>query len=443
MQRMLLARACGEEICGLEEVQQQRWSFLGADSGRDLAMEFMQAADFIDISTPDGNLLLCGGGGIDSENGELGASIGVFQLAGPGDEPKEESIVSLVGKDVCPHGPIVGKWMPNDAALFVLGGRKTEFSVWDTACFAAVQRTNMGSFAGRISSLDMSAVPGAPAGLVAVSESESPDVKLIDLASGASTHVLQGHSGYVRDVVWSPTNPHFLASAGRDGVRLFDVRRSGKTACLLKFDECRRMPDIDWDIDVLGRKDRSEEIRRSPSKRRRSVSGAGSQTGNLIQMQTSPLLGLGCAWESASASQKRRRKRRPEMKVWSATQSDRIYPPYQVRFSPDGMTLVAGSIEGTYHIFDIHTGLLIADHRDHSRAGGDVAFEIARDNYHLLTDRGGHLYALGLDDGGYLWERFGLAERCMSDMAIHPLYEEVYTVSGSSLHCWSSDRTTL
>ncbi|KAL1654840.1 hypothetical protein SLS61_002589 [Didymella pomorum] len=56
---------------------------------------------------------------------------------------------------------------------------------------------------------------------------QGPNVRLIDLRSGATTHSLAGHSGAVLSTAWSPTTDHLLASGATDGtVRFWDIRRS-------------------------------------------------------------------------------------------------------------------------------------------------------------------------------------------------------------------------
>ncbi|KAF1929590.1 WD40 repeat-like protein [Didymella exigua CBS 183.55] len=56
---------------------------------------------------------------------------------------------------------------------------------------------------------------------------QGPNVRLIDLRSGATTHSLAGHLGAVLSTAWSPVTDHLLASGATDGtVRFWDIRRS-------------------------------------------------------------------------------------------------------------------------------------------------------------------------------------------------------------------------
>jgi DNA excision repair protein ERCC-8 len=63
--------------------------------------------------------------------------------------------------------------------------------------------------------------------LLVACATQHPDVRLVDLRSGANTHSLAGHSGAVLSTAWSPAREHILVSGATDGtVRFWDVRRS-------------------------------------------------------------------------------------------------------------------------------------------------------------------------------------------------------------------------
>jgi DNA excision repair protein ERCC-8 len=63
--------------------------------------------------------------------------------------------------------------------------------------------------------------------LLVACATQAPNVRLIDLRSGANTHSLAGHTGAILSTAWSPVREHILASGATDGsVRFWDIRRS-------------------------------------------------------------------------------------------------------------------------------------------------------------------------------------------------------------------------
>jgi DNA excision repair protein ERCC-8 len=63
--------------------------------------------------------------------------------------------------------------------------------------------------------------------LLVACATQAPNVRLVDLRSGANTHSLAGHTGAVLSTAWSPVREHILASGATDGsVRFWDIRRS-------------------------------------------------------------------------------------------------------------------------------------------------------------------------------------------------------------------------
>lgn len=63
--------------------------------------------------------------------------------------------------------------------------------------------------------------------LLVACATQAPNVRLVDLRSGANTHSLAGHNGAILSTAWSPVREHILASGATDGsVRFWDIRRS-------------------------------------------------------------------------------------------------------------------------------------------------------------------------------------------------------------------------
>lgn len=63
--------------------------------------------------------------------------------------------------------------------------------------------------------------------LLVACATQAPNVRLVDLRSGANSHSLAGHTGAVLSTAWSPVREYILASGATDGsVRFWDIRRS-------------------------------------------------------------------------------------------------------------------------------------------------------------------------------------------------------------------------
>lgn len=448
MLRALLARQHGDNPPELDDLLRQRWTSLVADSSRELTASFAESLSSIDISTPDGALLLCSGTGIDPRTASTCGATAVFRLSEQSDPNLKEPLVFAVNEKTARKPVTCARWMRGDAGLFVSGDADGNISVWDTSCFAVALRTELGKDE-EICALDMSGVPGGRSELVVVARRGCYDVTLFDLGTGACTHRLEGHSGDVMDVAWSPTNPFMLASCARDGaMRLFDVRRSGRSACLVECVEyhSRHIPVGIYEHEALDFVSESRDTTTSPpTKLRKTLSTKRSATGSsstvpksndVLTMRTSPPLGLGCIWESNSMSQLRRRKRHTQLN--SGYRSAQLQPCLRVRFTPDGLMAVCGSSGPKFRCWDVPTGRLIARRMSSAERWRRSVpiFEMARDGFHMLSDEQGCLRAHSLEDGTALWRRAGHFQP-MSDMGVHPIMEEVYTCSENQVLCWS------
>ncbi|KDO22725.1 hypothetical protein SPRG_12152 [Saprolegnia parasitica CBS 223.65] len=120
-------------------------------------------------------------------------------------------------------------WYPVDNGMFVSTSLDACVKVWDAnelevaSSFNLTDAVHMAAF---------SPLP-ATAHLLAVG-TDRPEVRLADISIGAATHRLVGHRASIRSLAWSNTNEFQLASGATDGsIRVWDIRRSGATACLL------------------------------------------------------------------------------------------------------------------------------------------------------------------------------------------------------------------
>lgn len=164
------------------------------------------------------------------------------------------------------------EWYSVDNGLFITGGYNNGLlGVWDTNTFqvihsipvgyawsAASASTSSSSSFSSLSSLNnkdnntnvvssftkprmiyctkMSSIASNHA-LVAVG-TDQPGLQLIDLVSSSSIHTLQGHGDGITSIDWHPLHEYLLVSGSLDGtVRLWDVRKNNKEACLMTFDQ--------------------------------------------------------------------------------------------------------------------------------------------------------------------------------------------------------------
>lgn len=120
-------------------------------------------------------------------------------------------------------------WYPVDGGLCISSSLDHHIKVWDTETFTCVTSLNVRS---KVYGAKFSPVSTTHT-LIAAATSKG-EVRLVDLESSATAHSLLGHQAEVWTLEWSPASEFVLATGSRDGdVRLWDIRRSGATACLL------------------------------------------------------------------------------------------------------------------------------------------------------------------------------------------------------------------
>ncbi|XP_063396376.1 DNA excision repair protein ERCC-8-like [Mytilus trossulus] len=111
-------------------------------------------------------------------------------------------------------------WYPLDTGIFTTSGTDKLLKVWDTNNLIPVDEYE---FSGIVYQHDLSPVATKHC-LIAVG-CQSSRLKLVDLKSGASSHMLKGHQSSIYCVKWSPKDEFILASGGADNrVLLWDVR---------------------------------------------------------------------------------------------------------------------------------------------------------------------------------------------------------------------------
>lgn len=127
-------------------------------------------------------------------------------------------------------------WYPLDTGIFISSGTDKLLKVWDTN---RLKPADEYEFSGIVFCHDMSPVATKHC-LIAVG-SNSSTLKLVDLKSGSSTHMLKGHRQSVMAVKWAPHNEFQLASGSLDNrVFLWDIRNA--KGSLLVFDQYNGKP---------------------------------------------------------------------------------------------------------------------------------------------------------------------------------------------------------
>ncbi|CAI8005990.1 DNA excision repair protein ERCC-8 [Geodia barretti] len=119
------------------------------------------------------------------------------------------------------HAVSVVQWFPHDTGIFTTTSGDRYLKIWDTNDLLVVEKFK---FKNPIYTHVMST--GTSHTLTAVGGGECK-ITLCDLVSGASSHVLEGHSKPVMALAWSTACEHVLASGSQDNsVVLWDIRKA-------------------------------------------------------------------------------------------------------------------------------------------------------------------------------------------------------------------------
>lgn len=435
MHKLLCAREYGEEVHGLDDVLSERWTTLQVDESRKFTCSSVNTIRSVDLDSPAGQLLLFGG-----QNFVVGGTVGVHKYPEQNCKPEKEPLDVRIGNPSC-DGVRCIRWFPSDRALFLTGSNRrfnghnwAEVHIWDTEAFKSISSFRMDEPGVR--AFDLSDAPDARQELIATVLEESHDVRLLDIASGANTHRLEGHHGPVTDVKWAPSNPHMLVSCDEDGmICLFDVRRSGHHACLLRFDYRRRLhesePRVSKESAVVEPLISLAKALRSSRKRRRK---------SVQELPTAALLGLGCSWTSNS----RQRSLQRGIPYAALSRGDSFRPARRVRFTMDGAQVISVSKDTSFRAWDVITGKLVSEFHDvslrHTPVIAESKMELARDGIHMIWACFDSLRVVDLQDGMIVHNvesQWGGA----SEMIVHPLEEEIITVHQNHVDIWSYKKT--
>ncbi|KAJ0401958.1 hypothetical protein P43SY_002005 [Pythium insidiosum] len=143
-----------------------------------------------------------------------------------------------------PRGISSVDWYPVDGGLVVTSGFDGLVKVWDADVFRVECEF---AFPGtKVFGAKFSPVSTTHALIAAVTASH--EVRLCDMATESAVHSLLGHRDEVWSLAWSRASEFQLCTGSRNGeIRVWDIRRSGATACLLALNQ-------DGVADVPGRR---------------------------------------------------------------------------------------------------------------------------------------------------------------------------------------------
>ena len=130
---------------------------------------------------------------------------------------------------------------------------------------------------------------GAEFASVVASAGASGNVRLLDLRTGNTAHVLLAHEGAALCVAWSPVDDSLLASGGVDGrVLLFDVRRTD--ACVGALDQFNQSEQATRVHDaVFSSSSSSSATSSADAKRQRRQTFARSGRGSNVTAHSRPV----------------------------------------------------------------------------------------------------------------------------------------------------------
>lgn len=253
-------------------------------------------------------------------------------------------------------------WYPVDGGLFISSAFDGHVKLWDSDAFETV-----GSFPLRSRVYCAKFSPVATTHALIAAATAKGEVRLCDMDVNASVHSLLGHRDEIWTLAWSPVNEHLLATGARDGeIRLWDIRRSGSTACLLALNlegpavvpgrsSSHASPSAKRGLASTLAGDRSDGSR----KRQRLTSSGSSGSAIREQASTNPLRvrdRLVGSLRACASGKTQQQRNDPHAAASTSFVSAHHAGVNSLAFTPNGQFLLSSGLDQALRLWNSSTG---------------------------------------------------------------------------------------
>ncbi|RLN89541.1 hypothetical protein BBJ28_00018057 [Nothophytophthora sp. Chile5] len=259
----------------------------------------------------------------------------------------------VAGSDGLQFGVSSVDWYPVDGGLCISGSLDGHVKVWDAETLECVTTLSLRS---KVFCAKFSPVSTTHA-LIAAATAKG-EVRLVDMASGATAHSLLGHRDEIWSLAWAPSSEFQLVSGARDGeVRLWDIRRSGATACLLCLNH-------EGAASVPGRSSLYTNVKRQKvttlavaavSRKRRRVSGSGASEAQ-ARDQARAHARVESHTERLTAGERSQKRNDPHAAAATSLAIAHHGGVTSLAYTPDGRFLLSSGSDEKLRLWDAHSG---------------------------------------------------------------------------------------
>ncbi|RLN86896.1 hypothetical protein BBJ28_00016554 [Nothophytophthora sp. Chile5] len=268
-------------------------------------------------------------------------------------DPVSAASARVAGSDGLQFGVSSVDWYPVDGGLCISGSLDGHVKVWDAETLECVTTLSLRS---KVFCAKFSPVSTTHA-LIAAATAKG-EVRLVDMASGATAHSLLGHRDEIWSLAWAPSSEFQLVSGARDGeVRLWDIRRSGATACLLCLNH-------EGAASVPGRSSLYTNVKRQKattlaaaavSRKRRRVSGSGASEAQ-ARDQARAHARVESHTERLAAGERNQKRNDPHAAAATSLAIAHHGGVTSLAYTPDGRFLLSSGSDEKLRLWDAHSG---------------------------------------------------------------------------------------